>query len=519
MAMLRQYGLRMELHAIDRPGAVRQRHDDAVSSAGLGAKRLRKRVQDSQRVVPADGDRAGDVLKQARSRVFDERSPAMNRLDSPQPTPEGRGHRLVPQADPQEWQVARQSRQERQAHARLGRRARPGAEYHGLESPRGDLSRRNRVIADDNCLVPQLPTVPGEVVDEAVVVIDNEDHEGIVGRWRAARKKQRAAAVGQAGLNISPLTLTLRDPGQCAPAAGREGKGETAMAYTVKQVAAISGVSVRTLHFYDETGLLKPASYGTNGYRLYEEPQLLTLQQILFFRELGFELKRIKEVLGRPEFETVAALESHRAVLHENLARAHKLIETVNNTIEHLKGTRSMKTEDMFEGFSVAAGEDRFGEHVELGGEPIDCKLSGRDTDGAMCVFEFRGSGGGPSHRHQNQDEWIYILDGEYLFQVGDQQFRAAPGQCVFIPRGVSHSWGVTNGVPGRVINTYQPAGKIEAFFREVGRYDRDGKPQIHEALSLDEMRSLFQDHDIDLVGPPVVGNWEVEDGRIRQRA
>jgi len=64
------------------------------------------------------------------------------------------------------------------------------------------------------------------------------------------------------------------------------------VAYTVKQVAALSGVSVRTLHFYDETGLLAPAHQGMNGYRYYEEPQLLKLQQILFYRELGFELSR-----------------------------------------------------------------------------------------------------------------------------------------------------------------------------------------------------------------------------------
>ncbi len=94
------------------------------------------------------------------------------------------------------------------------------------------------------------------------------------------------------------------------------------MAYTVKQVAAMSGVSVRTLHFYDETGLLKPAYHGANGYRFYEEPQLLTLQQILFYRELGFELKQIKQILGRADFENVAALQSHRQVLKRTLARA-----------------------------------------------------------------------------------------------------------------------------------------------------------------------------------------------------
>src|ERR1700747_1312047 len=115
------------------------------------------------------------------------------------------------------------------------------------------------------------------------------------------------------------------------------------MAYTVKEVAALSSVSVRTLHFYDETGLLKPAYHGANGYRFYEEPQLLTLQQILFYRELGFELKQIKQILDRADFEKVAALESHRMVLQKNLTRTRRLIETIDKTIKHLKGTKNMK--------------------------------------------------------------------------------------------------------------------------------------------------------------------------------
>src|ERR1043166_5358753 len=110
------------------------------------------------------------------------------------------------------------------------------------------------------------------------------------------------------------------------------------MAYTVKRVAAMSGVSVRALRFYDETGLLKPAYIGTNGYRFYEEPQLLILQQILFYRELGFGLKQIREILGCDDFETVAALRSHREILHQRLARTRSLIETVDKTIEHLRG-------------------------------------------------------------------------------------------------------------------------------------------------------------------------------------
>src|SRR4051794_12047571 len=116
------------------------------------------------------------------------------------------------------------------------------------------------------------------------------------------------------------------------------------MAYTVKKVAAISGVSVRTLHFYDETGLLKPAYVGANGYRFYEEPQLLALQQILFYRELGFELKQIKRILGRADFEILAALRSHRKTLQKNIARTSRLLETIDKTIKHLKGTKTMKS-------------------------------------------------------------------------------------------------------------------------------------------------------------------------------
>jgi MerR family transcriptional regulator, thiopeptide resistance regulator len=146
------------------------------------------------------------------------------------------------------------------------------------------------------------------------------------------------------------------------------------MAYTVKKLATMSGVSVRTLHFYDEACLLKPARVGANGYRYYEEAQLLTLQQILFYRELGFELKQIKRILGRSDFDKVAALESHKAVLQKNLSRTRALIVTIDKTIEHLKGTKKMKSQELFKGFSAEEQErqeqyliDRFGEDARKG--------------------------------------------------------------------------------------------------------------------------------------------------------
>jgi DNA-binding transcriptional MerR regulator len=146
------------------------------------------------------------------------------------------------------------------------------------------------------------------------------------------------------------------------------------MAYTIKKLAVMSGVSVRTLHFYDEVDLLKPAYVGANGYRYYDEPQLLTLQQILFYRELGFELKQIKRILQNPGFDKVAALESHRKVLRKNLTRTRELIVTIEKTIEHIKGTKKMKTSELFAGFrpeQQAAHEqylvERFGDDATQG--------------------------------------------------------------------------------------------------------------------------------------------------------
>jgi DNA-binding transcriptional MerR regulator/mannose-6-phosphate isomerase-like protein (cupin superfamily) len=289
---------------------------------------------------------------------------------------------------------------------------------------------------------------------------------------------------------------------------------EPVVAYTVKQVAAISGVSVRTLHFYDETGLLKPAHQGTNGYRYYQEPQLLRLQQILFYRELGFELKQIKNVLDRPEFENVSALQAHREVLEENLSRTRALLETIDSTLKHLKGDVEMRSEEMFKGFAVAAGKGRFDENIQLGGEPNDCKVSSRDTHGAMSAFEFTGSSCGPRHLHHEQDEWIYVVDGELEIELDGARRHLATGESVFIPRKLKHVWASAGDNPAKIIDVYQPAGKIEDFFRKLGSYGPE--EPIHEVLTIDQFRRLFEEHGMDLAGPPLTGEWKVsDDGRI----
>lgn len=286
------------------------------------------------------------------------------------------------------------------------------------------------------------------------------------------------------------------------------------MAYTVKQVAALSGVSVRTLHFYDETGLLKPARNGANGYRLYEEPQLLRLQQILFYRELGFELKKIQEVLDREDFEKVAALESHREVLQQNLTRTRQLIETIENTIAHLKGARKMQVEELFAGFRVAAGDDRFGEHITLGElkETNDCKVSARDTNGVMCIFEFSGGGGGPRHRHREQDEWVYVLEGACTFEAGTELVHLTAGESIFLPRMTPHAWGCTLGTFCKILNVYSPAGNMEEFFRQLSNAPdlptvEDVVNKTYTETQIEYIRRLFDAHGMDLLGPGLLAD------------
>lgn len=125
------------------------------------------------------------------------------------------------------------------------------------------------------------------------------------------------------------------------------------MAYTVKKLSELSGVTVRTLHFYEEIELLKPAYYGSNGYRYYEEKQLLQLQQILFFKELGLSLKQIQKVVGRSDFDQLAALYSHRKSLSQEWEKIGVLLQTIDKTIKHLKGKKKMKDKEMFDGFNI----------------------------------------------------------------------------------------------------------------------------------------------------------------------
>lgn len=121
------------------------------------------------------------------------------------------------------------------------------------------------------------------------------------------------------------------------------------MAYTIKQLAKLSGVSTRTLRFYDELGLLKPAYVGDNQYRYYEEEQALLLQQILFYRELDFSLNDIQQVLSSDAFDKISSMQSQKVMLQEKLQRINNMLKTIDNTMLHLRGELTMQVEEFFD--------------------------------------------------------------------------------------------------------------------------------------------------------------------------
>lgn len=124
------------------------------------------------------------------------------------------------------------------------------------------------------------------------------------------------------------------------------------MNYTVNQVATLSGVTIRTLRFYDEIGLLKPAHVGENKYRYYGKDQLLLLQQILLFKELGFELEQIKEIMKQSDFNKLQALQTHVHTVQKRMEKLAMIAKTIDKTINYLEGIQTMADKEMYYGLN-----------------------------------------------------------------------------------------------------------------------------------------------------------------------
>ncbi|ETI67992.1 MerR family transcriptional regulator [Neobacillus vireti] len=149
------------------------------------------------------------------------------------------------------------------------------------------------------------------------------------------------------------------------------------MEYTVQKLGSLAGVSTRTLRYYDEIGILKPARINSSGYRIYGQKEVDRLQQILFYRELGVSLDRIKEIVTSPSFDGAAALREHREKLLEKKEQLELLIANVDKTIALTEGRMEMSDKEKFEGFKkkmIDENEEKYGKEIrqKYGDDTVD---------------------------------------------------------------------------------------------------------------------------------------------------
>lgn len=181
-----------------------------------------------------------------------------------------------------------------------------------------------------------------------------------------------------------------------------------------------------------------------------------------------------------------------KSFLKRCLAAGSLLVSPFASRAQDTTKTRAGK------GFKVDGGVDRSSESISLyEGDTFYRKVSTKDTNGDFYLFESTRAkkGGPPMHYHFDQDEWWYVLEGEFLIRVGDDTFTAKAGDSVFGPRMVPHAFAKTNEGSSRLLMAFQPAGQMEAFFEAVSK----------GALTLlsDEEKAAFrQRHGFKVVGP-----------------
>ncbi len=143
----------------------------------------------------------------------------------------------------------------------------------------------------------------------------------------------------------------------------------------------------------------------------------------------------------------------------------------------------------------VAGGKDRLGEHRGLGISIIDFKVLPRDSEGIFIIENtFHARGGPARHMHYEQDEWFYVAEGEFIFEVGSDKLRLKEGDSLLAPRKVPHGWAYDGEALGKIVIAFMPAGRMEAFFREVTK--ANAMPPQDPAL--------WRAHGMELLGPPL---------------
>lgn len=152
-------------------------------------------------------------------------------------------------------------------------------------------------------------------------------------------------------------------------------------------------------------------------------------------------------------------------------------------------------------GIMIKSGESVTGKHLKMKGvtlNVLDLKITSKDTNGNISVFEqtgFTPMGGPPLHIHPYQDEFFYVLEGEYQFQVEQTRYHLSSGDTIFLPRNIPHSF-IQLTEKARVLVSYSPAGKMESFFRATDSWTTPPDDDL--------IKKTFEVHDMIVVGPPL---------------
>ena len=153
-------------------------------------------------------------------------------------------------------------------------------------------------------------------------------------------------------------------------------------------------------------------------------------------------------------------------------------------------------------GFHVPAKTDRYPQQSLFIGGQVDLKISARDTNGALCIYDAirLSKGGPPLHYHKAQDEWFYVIRGQFIVRVGDETFNLHPGDSAFAPRNIPHTYAMISEGAGQLLLLYQPAGTMEEFFLQFSKLANQ-PPENQQAA----IKRLFEEHGMEVVGPPLI--------------
>jgi len=175
--------------------------------------------------------------------------------------------------------------------------------------------------------------------------------------------------------------------------------------------------------------------------------------------------------------------------------KRRSFIATVFAGLSSLSLSDSALADSVHAGIKVAADQDRFGKSRSIGFNSTTFKVGSGDTQNALFVMEQHSlkAGGPPLHLHHEQDEFWYVISGEYMFQVGSERYRAQAGDCLLGPRNIPHAYAFVGSSTGRILISFTPAGKIQEYF------ERPRTPGVYVADA-----ELYRAYGMELLGGPL---------------